>query len=83
MIRLQEHLINSMKVILKPEQKEECVYYSDFKGHCFGVFEPSVKLKIEFSYGSTKDGETIELDLTDEEVQPILDLIESKLIKEK
>ena len=72
-----------MKVVLQPSQEEDAVYYSDFTGHCFGVFEPSVKLKIEFSYGSTKDGETIELDLTDEEVQPILDLIESKLIKEK
>ena len=72
-----------MKKIITPAQEEESVYYSDFNGRCFGSFEPPVKVKIEFGYGSERDGQTIVLDLTDDEVQPILELIKSNLIKEE
>jgi hypothetical protein len=72
-----------VKKIITPAQKEEAVYYSDFKGRCFGLFEPPVKVKIEFGYGSERDGQTIVLDLTDEEIQPILDLIRSNLIEQE
>jgi hypothetical protein len=72
-----------VKKIITPAQKEEAVYYSDFKGRCFGLFEPPVKVKIEFGYGSERDGQTIVLDLTDDEVQPILELIRSNLIKKE
>jgi hypothetical protein len=71
-----------MKVVLQPSQKEDAVYYSDFKGHCFAQLEPDITLKISFNYGSVNDGSEIELHLTDEEIQPVLDLIKSKLSEE-
>lgn len=68
-----------MKKIIKPAEREEAVYYSDFEGRCFGEFGPECTLKINFNYGSEHDGSDIEFHLTDEELQPILELIKSKL----
>ena len=68
-----------MKKITKPSQREESVYYSDFSGHLLDQFGPQVELKINFNYGSKYDNSSLELDLTDEEVLPLLKLIASKL----
>lgn len=71
-----------MKKILTPKQEEESVYYTDFKGECFGEMEPPITLKISFNYGSKSDGEEIEIHLTDEEFEPVLKLIENKMCEE-
>jgi hypothetical protein len=71
-----------MKKVLIPKQKEESIYYSDFKGKCFGEIEPPITIKICFNYGSKNDGEEIEIHLTDEEFEPLLKLIENKLCEE-
>ena len=71
-----------MKKVLTPKQEEESVYYSDFKGKCFGQFEPPITIKISFNYGSKNDGEEIEIHLTDEELKPVLELIENKMCEE-
>ena len=72
-----------MKKITKPSQREESVYYSDFGGQLLDQFGPQVELKINFNYGSKYDNSSLELDLTDEEVLPLLKLIASKLSEEK
>lgn len=71
-----------MKKILTPKQEEESVYYTDFKGECFGENEPPITLKVSFNYGSKNDGEEIEIHLTDEEFEPVLKLIEDKMCEE-
>ena len=72
-----------MKKIIKPSQQEESAYYSDFSGYLLDQFGPPVQLKINFNYGSKYDDSTLELDLTDEEVLPLLKLIACKLSEEK
>ena len=64
-----------MKKIIKPAEKEDAVYYSDFSGKCFGEFEIPVEVKIEFNYASKYDGSMIGLHLSDDEVKLILDVI--------
>jgi hypothetical protein len=71
-----------MKKILKPQEKEEAVYYSDFTGKCFGDFYPPVELKLDFSYGSIYDGVNLKFDLDDEDVEFILKLLKNKLNQE-
>lgn len=68
-----------MKKIIKPYEREESVFYSDFTGKDMGENGSDIDLKINFNYGSKRDGATIELHLTDEDIQPILDLIKNKL----
>ena len=68
-----------MKKIIKPSEKEEACYYSDFTGKIFGNFGAPVDLKIQFNYGSDRDGATLSLHLDDEDTKPIIDLIKSKL----
>ena len=71
-----------MKKIIKPQQKEEAAYYTDFDGRSCSPYPP-VQLKINFNYGSKYDTSVLELDLVDDEVAPILKLIASKLSSEK
>lgn len=66
-----------MKKIIKPLIKEEAVYYSDFSGKPFDECGPPVELKIDFNYGSKYDGSQLKFDLTDEEFQPLLNLIKN------
>jgi len=68
-----------MKKILKPYQREEAVYYSDFNGKCFGKLHPEVNLSLSFDYGSKYDGEFLDLDLSDEEAESVLEFIKSKI----
>ena len=68
-----------MKKIIKPAEKAVCVYFSDFSGKLFGEFDPDVRIKIEFNYGSKYDGAEIELHMTDEESSSLLEHIKEKL----
>ena len=67
-----------MKKVIIPKTHEQAVYYSDFTGKCFDML-PNVELTIEFNYGSKFDGTSIKLELSDEDIMPIIDLIKSKL----
>jgi len=68
-----------MKKIIKPAEREEAVYYSDFSGKCFGEFDPHVELTLDFGYGSKYDGSKLRFDLDDKDVEDILALLKSKL----
>jgi hypothetical protein len=69
-----------MKKILKPKQLEQAAYFSDFTGQPFGgLHHPPVELKMTFNYGSNYDGSDITLHLSHKDIEPILDLIQSKL----
>ena len=68
-----------MKKVIKPAEREEAVYFSDFSGKCFGELYPPVELTISCSYGSKHDGAGIELHLDDEEIQPFLELIKKSI----
>lgn len=68
-----------MKKILKPAEREEAVYYSDFSGKILSEGCPDVELKLYFNYGSKNDGTELKLHLNDEDAEPIINLIKSKL----
>lgn len=68
-----------MKKITKPAEREEAIYYSDFTGKILDECGPDVTLKLQFSYGSKRDGARMELHLNDEDTQPILELIKQKI----
>jgi hypothetical protein len=69
-----------MKKILKPKQQEEANYFSDFTGQPFDeYYGPAVELKVNFNYGSKYDCSEFTLHLSDKDIEPILDLIQSKL----
>jgi hypothetical protein len=68
-----------MKKITKPAEKEEAVFYSDFSGKTLGECTPPVEVKIEFNYGSERDGASLFLHLDDEDVKPIINLIKQKM----
>ena len=70
-----------MKKIIKPLKREEAVYYSDFTGKCFGQISPHVELVLDFGYGSINDGAKLKLDLTDDEVEPVLNLLKKLVNK--
>lgn len=68
-----------MKNIIKPTQKEEAEYYSDFSGERFNHDIPEVEIKFSFEYGSKFDGSSFDVHLSDEEAKEIILLIRSKL----
>lgn len=68
-----------MKKIFKPAEKEEALYYTDFKGYSCGEYGPDVEVKINFNYGSQYDGDSINLHLNDEEVKVFLELIKKNI----
>jgi len=69
-----------MKKIIKPKQFEEVAYFSDFTGKPFGgLFKPPVTVNFEFNYGSGYDNCSFTLHLDDKDVEPILELVQSKL----
>jgi hypothetical protein len=70
-----------MKKITKPAEKEEFVYYSDFSGKHMGDICSPVEVKIDFNYGSKRDGANLILHLEDKDVDSLLDVIKSKVCK--
>ena len=68
-----------MKKVLKPSEKEEAVYYSDFNGKCFGEFYPEATLSFTFDYGSKYDGEALTVHLSDEEAELVLEFLKTKM----
>jgi len=69
-----------MKKIIKPKQEEDATYFSDFTGQPFGgLSHPPVELKLTFNYGSVHDGSDITFHLSDKDIEPIIELIQSKL----
>jgi hypothetical protein len=71
-----------MKKIIKPAEQEQAVYYSDFKGKCFGEFYPEATLSFQFDYGSKYDGGSLTIHLSDEEAEMVLDFIKLNLSEE-
>ena len=61
-----------MKKIIKPAEREEAVYYSDFSGKNLGKFDAPVELKISCGYESKYDGMDITLHLDDEDLEKII-----------
>jgi hypothetical protein len=68
-----------VKKIIKPAEKEEAIYFTDFKGKSCGEFGAPVEVKISFNYGSKHDGDFLVLDLDDEEIEPFLKLIKQHM----
>lgn len=68
-----------MKIITKPQQKEEAEIYSDFSGERFHHDIPEVTIKFSFEYGSKYDDSQIEFHLNENEVKDILELIKAGL----
>ena len=68
-----------MKIITKPQQKEEVEIYSDFSGERFHHDIPEVTIKFSFEYGSKYDDSQIEFHLNDNEAKDILELIKAGL----
>jgi hypothetical protein len=68
-----------MKNIIKPKQREESEYYSDFSGERFFGDIPEVDMKLSFNYGSSYDGSNIEFHLSEQEAMEILLIIRNKL----
>ena len=68
-----------MKQIIKPAEKEEATYFTDFKGHSCGEFNSPVELIMSFNYGSKYDGDLVVLNLDDEEATLILEVIKRNM----
>jgi hypothetical protein len=68
-----------MKKILKPEQREEALFYSDFTGKPLGNmgYEP-VGVKITCNYGSKFDGSEVTLHLDDEDLLELIGFLKTK-----
>lgn len=71
-----------VKKVIKPQEKEECVYFSDVSGKAFGELSPDVEIKINFNYGSKFDGSVLEFHVTDEEILQLLSYIKPLLTNE-
>jgi hypothetical protein len=70
-----------MKKVLKPEQPEEAIYYSDFSGKLFKDFVP-VTLTIECGYGSQYDEAKAEFHLSDKGLEKLLEFLKQNLSQE-
>lgn len=68
-----------MKIVTKPQQKEEIEIYSDFSGERFQYDIPEVTIKFDFEYGSKYDDAQIEFHFSDKEADDILKLIKTNL----
>ena len=72
-----------MKKIIKPAEKEEAAYYSDFTGKPLGEDSPPVEMSINFNYGSKYDLYSIKLHLDDTDIFSLLEVISKKLCSDK
>jgi hypothetical protein len=70
-----------MKKVLKPAQREEAIYYSDFSGKLFQD-SPPVTVKIECDYGSKYDGARAEFHLSDKGLEKLLQFFKENLCEE-
>jgi len=70
-----------MKKVIKPQEPEEAVYYSDFSGRVYQEFVP-VTLKIECDYGSKYDGARAEFHLSDKGLEKVLEFLKENLCQE-
>jgi hypothetical protein len=70
-----------VKKVLKPAEREEAVYYSDFSGTLLGE-EPPITLTVSMDYGSIYDGTTLELHLNDEDFISLIESLIPKLTTE-
>jgi len=68
-----------MKIIVKPKQKEEAEYYSDFSGDRFEHDIPEVEMNFSFGYGSKFDDSDLKFHISHFEAMQILELVKSKL----
>jgi hypothetical protein len=71
-----------MKKIIKPAEREEAVYYSDFSGKNLGKFAVPVELKISCGYESKYDGMDIIFHLHDEDLEKIITYLKSNISKD-
>jgi hypothetical protein len=69
-----------MKKIIKPQEREEAVFYSDFTGKPLGNmgYEP-ISVNISCNYGSKFDGSEVTLHLDDEDLLELLKLLKTKV----
>jgi len=70
-----------MKKIIKPAEREESVFYSDFSGKNLGEGDSPVDVKIICGYGSKYDGCDVTLHLDDCDLNKLLTSIK-QLISE-
>jgi hypothetical protein len=68
-----------MKKVLKPAEREEAAYYSDFTGKPLSQCRPEVDLKMSFGYESKYDGARFTLHLSDEDADQILKFLSTKI----
>ena len=68
-----------MKKIIKPAEREEASYYSDFTGKPLNECGPDVELNMSFSYGSQYDGSRFTIHLSDKDAIEVLAFLASKL----
>ena len=68
-----------MKKIIKPAEREEAVYYSDFSGKNLGKFDAPVELKISCGYESKYDGMDITFHLDDNDLEKIITYLKSNI----
>jgi hypothetical protein len=66
-----------MKKIIKPEQREEATYFSDFTGKPLGEWD-SVNIKISCGYGSKHDGAEVTFHLDDEDLLELMKFLKAK-----
>ena len=71
----------NMKKVTKPSEQEEAVYFSDFSGKPLGQL-PMVELSLAFSYGSKYDCSSINLNLSDQDAEEVLEFLKSKISKD-
>jgi hypothetical protein len=70
-----------VKKVIKPAEREEAVYYSDFSGALLGE-EPPITLTVSMDYGSIYDGNTLELHLNDDDFANLVKALVPKLTDE-
>jgi hypothetical protein len=68
-----------MKKIIKPAEREEAVYYSDFSGKNLGKFAVPVELKISCGYESKYDGMDIAFHLDDDDLEKIITYLKENI----
>jgi hypothetical protein len=68
-----------MKKIIKPAEREEAVYYSDFSGKNLGKYAAPVELKISCGYESKYDGTDIALHLDDKDLEKIINFLKENI----